>query len=265
MVAEPAGVDRRRHEVVAERVHRQQRRHARGVAEVVVERAFGERRARRRLHRDEAHVGVGHERQRDATEVRSAAAAADHDVGALLARERELLLRLEADDGLVQQHVVQHRAERVVRVVAGRGVAHGVADRETGQVAASTVRRGFTMPIRPRTPPIATSAVVIPIATWNALTDASCEPAATSAPTRGGTSVTTTRASGCFSASLIALSTSGMRALAPSSSQRRAERRRHQGANKVEGDQARRSRNRVVHARGDPGVVLVGIGQHVSR
>ena len=50
--------------------------------------------------------------------------------GRVLARERELLLRLEPDDRLVQQHVVEHRAERVVRVVARRGVAHRVADRE---------------------------------------------------------------------------------------------------------------------------------------
>ena len=130
MVAQPAGVDRRRHEVVAERVHRQQRRHARGVAEVVVE---------------APSVSVGHDDGSTATSRTSASGTngsampprfepppqhADHDVGPRLARERELLLRLEPDDGLVQQHVVEHRAERVVRVVARRGVAHRVADRE---------------------------------------------------------------------------------------------------------------------------------------
>ena len=50
--------------------------------------------------------------------------------GRALAGQRQLLLRLEPDDRLVQQHVVEHRAERVVRVVAAHGVAHRVADRE---------------------------------------------------------------------------------------------------------------------------------------
>jgi hypothetical protein len=111
MRPERTGVDRRGDEVVAEGVHRQQRRHARGVAEVVVEAAFGQCRTRRRLDGKQAHALVGDERQRDAPEVRAATAGADDDVGLLLARERELLLRLEADDGLVQQDVVEHRAE----------------------------------------------------------------------------------------------------------------------------------------------------------
>ena len=75
VVAQAAGVDGGRDEVVAEGVHRQQRRHAGGVAEVVVEPPAGERGTRRWLDRHQAHAGVGHERQRDAAEVRSAAAA----------------------------------------------------------------------------------------------------------------------------------------------------------------------------------------------
>ena len=63
------------------------------------------------------------ERQRDAAEVRAAAARRDHDVGPRLAGQRELLLGLEADDRLVQEHVVEHRAERVVGVVAADRVA----------------------------------------------------------------------------------------------------------------------------------------------
>ncbi len=139
MVAQPTRVDRRRHELVTERVHREQRRHARGVAEVVLEGAFGERGARRRLDGDEPDVGVGDERQRDATEVRAAAAAAEHDVGRRLARERELLLGLEPDDRLVQQHVVEHRPERVVRVVAAHRVAHRVGDREPERAGVTRV------------------------------------------------------------------------------------------------------------------------------
>ena len=93
VVAQPAGMDGRRHELVAEGVHREQRRHARGVAEVVVEGAFGQRRARRRLGSDEPHLVVGHERERDATQVRSATAAADDHVRARITGQRELLLR----------------------------------------------------------------------------------------------------------------------------------------------------------------------------
>ena len=111
VVAEASGVNGRRHEVVTEGVHRQQRRHAGRVAEVVVEAPTGQRGARGRLDGDEAHVGVGDERQRDPPEVRSPAAAGDDDVGALLARQRELLLCLQADHRLVQEDVIEHRAQ----------------------------------------------------------------------------------------------------------------------------------------------------------
>ena len=63
---------------------------------------------------------VGDEREGDAGEVGAAAVAADDDVG-VVARELELLLRLEADHRLVQADVVQHAAERVAGVlVRGR-------------------------------------------------------------------------------------------------------------------------------------------------
>ena len=65
--------------------------------------------------------------KRDATEVRAPAAAADHDVGPRLAGQRELLLRLEPDDGLVQQHVVEHRPERVGFAAAMRILVTGAA------------------------------------------------------------------------------------------------------------------------------------------
>ena len=61
------------------------------------------------------------------------------------------------------------------------------------------------------------------MATWNALTEASFEPVATSARTRGGTSSTSTRVSGCFSASATALATSGLAAPAAPSSSRSAD------------------------------------------
>ena len=88
-------------------------------------------------------------REAEAREVRAAARAADEDVG-LLARERHLLDRLEADHRLVEQDVVEHRAQRVLRVVAGRRVLDRLADRHPqrprrvrvrGQHRAAVVRR----------------------------------------------------------------------------------------------------------------------------
>ncbi len=86
----------------------EQRCGARSVTEVVVEPTLGERRARRRLDRDEAHRRVLHERQRQPAEVRATATRRDDDVGQPFTRERELLLGLEADHRLMEQHVVQH-------------------------------------------------------------------------------------------------------------------------------------------------------------
>ena len=100
---------------MAERVHGQKRRHAGHVAVVVDERALGHRGAGRRLDRDDLDLRavdlVVGEREGEAGEVAAAARAADDDVGQLLARLLELLLGLQADDGLVQQHVVEHAAE----------------------------------------------------------------------------------------------------------------------------------------------------------
>ena len=124
-------MDRRRHEVVAQRVHREQRRESGGITEVVVEPTFGQRRTRRGLRGNEAHAVIGNERQRQPSEIRTTATTPDHHVGLGFTGERELFFGFEADDRLVQQHVVEHRAERIVRVVSTGGVSHRVADRET--------------------------------------------------------------------------------------------------------------------------------------
>ena len=61
--------------------------------------------------------------------------------GACLAGQRQLLLRLQPDHGLVQQHVVEHRAERVVRVVAAaqsRTASEMAEPSEPGCVGSST-------------------------------------------------------------------------------------------------------------------------------
>ena len=134
MVAQPARVQRRRHEVVPQRVHGKERRHARGVAEVVAIHPACERRAGRGLRGEEPGGGVpaqpaADEREREAGEVRPPAHAPDHDIR-LLARHRHLGERLLPDHGLVHAHVVEHRAERVVGVgIAGRHL-HRLRDRD---------------------------------------------------------------------------------------------------------------------------------------
>ena len=119
---------------MAEREHRQQRRHLAGVAEVVAELALRERGACGRLGREEPRPGLAaepvcHERVREACEVRTAAHAADHDVG-LLAGHLHLLLCFLPNDRLVQQHVVEDRSERVVRVLVRGGDLDRLADRD---------------------------------------------------------------------------------------------------------------------------------------
>ena len=88
VVAQAAGVEGRRDEVVSQRVHRHQRRHPDGVAEVVGEPPAGQRRARGRLGRKEARVqalaqAAAHQRIGDPGEVGAAADATDDDVGVL--------------------------------------------------------------------------------------------------------------------------------------------------------------------------------------
>ena len=72
----------------------------------------------------------------------------DDHVGQPLARDLELLLGLEPDHRLVQQHVVEHRAERVVGVVAADAVAHRVGDREPSEPGCpgSSTGEGTTSP-----------------------------------------------------------------------------------------------------------------------
>ncbi len=72
-------------------------------------------------------------------EVRAAAGAADHDVGALLAERGQLLLGLEADHRLVHQHVVEHGAERI----GGLGIGGRALDRLRDRQAERAERLGI--------------------------------------------------------------------------------------------------------------------------
>ena len=134
VVPQPARMDAGRHERVAQRVHLHEGRHLPCVAEVVFVPTLRHRGDGGRLDRDEARVRApvdpfADRRVREAREVRSAADGTDHevrgDVGQL-----ELLLGLEADDGLVQEHVVQDGAEGIPCIRTRHGGLNRFRDRD---------------------------------------------------------------------------------------------------------------------------------------
>jgi hypothetical protein len=131
VVPEAAGVDRGGNEIVAQGVHRQKGRHAGQVPVVVAEGPPGQGGAGGRLGPDDADLPavnpVHDEGQGDAREIAPAAGAAQDHVG-VLADLFELLFRLQADDGLMKQDVVQNAPEGIPGVLAGDGILHGLAD-----------------------------------------------------------------------------------------------------------------------------------------
>jgi hypothetical protein len=134
VVAQPAGVDGVRDEVVAQRVHLHHRREARGVAVVVAVLALGQAGAGRRLHAPDDRVDpagqlLAQERERQPAEVGPAAGASHDDVRGVT-DHGQLGERLLADDGLVQQDVVEHAAQGVVGVLGLGGHLHRLADRD---------------------------------------------------------------------------------------------------------------------------------------
>ncbi len=142
MIAEPAGVERRRHERRTERVHLHERRQVPRVPEVERIETLRQARARGRLHGDDTNPAVfskraPDEREGEPREVRPPSRAADHDVRIVLG-ELHLGARLLSDDGLVHEDVVQDRAEGVLRVLARRrgldrlGDRHAEAARRVG-------------------------------------------------------------------------------------------------------------------------------------
>ena len=139
VVAQAAGVDRVRDEVVAEGVHLHQGGHPCGVAEVVGVHTTRKRGTRRRLGSEDPRVHFPvelflDEREGQSGEVRSAAGASD-DEGRSIAGHLELQQRLLADHGLVQQNVVEDRTECVARVRIHRRDLHGFGDRDTERSA----------------------------------------------------------------------------------------------------------------------------------
>ena len=132
VIAQAAGVVGGGDEAVAQSVHLGHGADHAGVAEVILEHAAGQTGAGGGLHRDDAVIGLApehlaHKGGDQAAQVGAAAGAADDDVGldaVLLQRG----LGLKADDGLVQQHLIQHAAQHIAIALAGGGGLHSLAD-----------------------------------------------------------------------------------------------------------------------------------------
>src|SRR6476620_12442754 len=89
----------------------------RRVAEIISVFAACQRRTGRWLDSDNAPPPSpaqlqAEERECETGKIRTATRTSDDDIG-IVARRFELLDRLLSDDGLVQQNVVEHRAERI--------------------------------------------------------------------------------------------------------------------------------------------------------
>lgn len=132
MIPQAAGVVGGGDKAVAQGVHLGHGADLAGVAEVVFEHATGQAGAGGRLHGDDLIVclaaeHLAHEGGDQAAQIGAAAGAADNDVrlDAVFIQRR---LRLQTDDGLVQQHLIQHTAQHIAGVGRGSGALHGLTD-----------------------------------------------------------------------------------------------------------------------------------------
>ena len=130
--AQAAGVVGGGDEAAAQGVHLRQGADHAGIAEVIGEFSAGEAGAGGRLHGDDAVIRLApelfaHEGGDQAAQIAAAAGAADDDVGfdAVLIQRG---LGLQADDALVQEHLVEHAAQHIAVAGVGGGHLDGLAD-----------------------------------------------------------------------------------------------------------------------------------------
>lgn len=125
MIAQATGMDIGGFEVVAQSVHRQQRGVACLITEVVAELTACQFGATvwlgcNKFRRLAVLQVMAHEWEGNATEIRAAAETTDHDIG-IFACHLHLFLSLKADDGLMESHVIEHRAQYILTVRCGGG------------------------------------------------------------------------------------------------------------------------------------------------
>ena len=117
MITKASGMIRRRNEIMTERVHLRDRRDHAGIAEVINKFPSGQRRAGCRFNRDNIIIRfaaelLSHKRSNQSAQIRSAACTADHNVG-LDAELVESCFGFKTDDTLMQNNLIQHRAEHI--------------------------------------------------------------------------------------------------------------------------------------------------------
>ena len=142
MVAEAAGVVCRRLEGAAQGVHFSHRRDLARVAEVIFINTSCKGRTGCRFHSDDARISfagqfVLHERRDEASQVGTAAGTSDDEVRVLV----QLFhgdLGFQADDRLVKEHLVEHRAQHVAVSFVGHGYFYSF--RNSASKASAVVR-----------------------------------------------------------------------------------------------------------------------------
>ena len=132
VVTQTAGMDSRWHEIVSQGEHLHQRRQASSVSIIVGIHTLGQGRAGSRFDRDQLDILasrlVREERECDTTEVGTAAAGSENHVR-IIVHQRKLLAGLFTDDGLVQQNVIEHGAQRIVGILAAGRFFDGFRNR----------------------------------------------------------------------------------------------------------------------------------------
>jgi hypothetical protein len=132
VVPQSAGVNRRRHELVAQGVHLEQRCLRRSVTKIVAQLALGQGRAGGGFDGDDAAVFLlgdflAYVWEDQPGEI-AAAATTTEDHVRFFAGHFHLLDGFLTDDGLVEADVIEHAAQRILRVRVRDGVLDGFAD-----------------------------------------------------------------------------------------------------------------------------------------
>ncbi len=131
MVAQATGMDPRWNEIVAEGVHIEQRGGLGHITKIIGQFAHGKRGTGGRLdtHKtDFLTVKIVREVRGCKTgEVGTTATAADDDIR-IISGNLHLLFGLKADNGLVENDMVEYGTEGVLGVFAGEGIFDGLGD-----------------------------------------------------------------------------------------------------------------------------------------
>jgi len=139
MIPEPAGMDPRRHEVVAEGVHFGDRRHLGSIAVIKLIDPLGQGRAAGRFHGEESNIFavslVSGKGEGNTGKVGTAAVAADDDIR-IGVDKRQLLFCLDTDYRLVQTDMIEHAAESVTGILMGGGILNRFTDGDAERAVA---------------------------------------------------------------------------------------------------------------------------------